>query len=80
MRSLAAVQRHMCTSKVAFDYTAPMPVNLVDAARGCDSYLCPFCGFAHFTSRGKNAKDRRNIKRNRRIAEQAMAAAAGSYR
>lgn len=63
MRSLVAIQHNMCVRKVAIDYTAPMPVRYVDAARGCDMYLCPFCGFAHFTSKGHKNKEMRRTRR-----------------
>lgn len=64
MRSFTAIRNNMCTRKVAIDYTAPMPERYLDAARGNDMYLCPFCGFAHFTKYGHS---KRQMKRTRNL-------------
>ena len=71
MRSLAAIQRRMCTNKIAFDYTVALPAHLLNASRSCDSYLCPFCGWAHFTKLAdhRTSGGRRGIKWNRRFIE-----------
>lgn len=70
------VHRRMCERKKKVDYTTWLDAGSMNAHRSSEAYLCPFCGWVHFTKTGVS---HRNARRDRKKVELtlAMAASAG---